>query len=78
MRTTVRIDEHLLAQAERRADETGRTLTAVLEKALREPLGRRPRQPGRGPVSLTTFKGTGPRPGVDLDDTSSLMDAMET
>lgn len=78
MRTTVRLDEHLLAQAKRHAVETGRTPTAVLEEALRESSGRRPRKPGRAPVSLTTFKGTGPRPGVDLDDTSSLLDAMET
>ncbi len=34
MRTTVRLDEHLLAQARPYAAESGRTLTAVIEEAL--------------------------------------------
>jgi len=78
MRTTVRLDEHLLAQAKRRAVETGRTLTAVLEEALRESLQRRVDRSARMPVRLKTVKGTGVRAGVDLDDTAALLDAMES
>ena len=35
MRTTVRLDEHLLAEAKKHAAESAKTLTAVLEQALR-------------------------------------------
>ena len=40
MRTTVRIDEHLLQAAKQQAAASGQTLTAVLEQALRESLAR--------------------------------------
>jgi predicted transcriptional regulator len=78
MRTTVRLDQHLLAQAKKRAAETGRTLTAVLEEALRESLQRRTRASRRTTVKLRTVKGSGVRPGVDLDDSASLLDTMES
>ncbi len=76
MRTTVRLDEHLLAQAKRRAAETGKTLTAVLEDALRESLARRNLPAKSKPVRLKTVKGSGVRAGVDLDDGASLLDLM--
>jgi hypothetical protein len=78
MRTTIRLDESLLAEAKKHAVESGRTLTAVLEDALREALARR-RAPGkRKPVRLRTMKGDGVRPGVDLDDSASLLELMES
>ncbi len=40
MRTTIRLDDHLLADAKRVAAETGRTLAEVIEEALREALAR--------------------------------------
>ena len=76
MRTTVRLDEHLLAQAKKQAAESGRTLTAVLEDALRESLARRRGQAKSRPLRLKTVKGGGVRPGVDLDDSASLLDLM--
>lgn len=78
MRTTVRLDERLLAEAKKHAAETGRTLTAVLEDALRETLARRSVRGKRKPVRLKTVKGDGIRPGVDLDDTAALLDLMES
>jgi hypothetical protein len=78
MRTTVRLDDHLLASAKKLAAETGRTLTAVLEDALRETLARRNDLARRRPVRLKTVKGDGIRPGVDLDDTAALLDLMES
>lgn len=78
MRTTVRLDPHLLAAAKKRAAASGRTLTAVLEDALRESLSRR-RVAARGaPVRLKTVKGGGVRRGVDLDDSAALLDLMES
>lgn len=77
MRTTITIDEHLLHEAKLLAVRTQRTLTAVIEDALREALARR-REPGeRRALDLPTFEGQGLQAGVDLDDTSALLDVME-
>jgi hypothetical protein len=78
MRTTVRLDDRLLAEAKKYAAETGRTLTSVLEDALRETLARRQARVKRRVVRLRTVKGDGLRPGVDLDDAASLLDLMES
>jgi hypothetical protein len=77
MRTTIRLNDKLLRQAKRHAAGSGRTMTAIIEDALREALARR-RRPPQGPrIRLTTVKGKGPLPGVDLDDGASLLDRME-
>jgi hypothetical protein len=78
MRTTIRLDEGLLTEAKKYAAETGRTLTAVLEDALRELLARRRGRGARRPVRLKTVKGDGVRAGVDLDNTASLLDLIES
>jgi hypothetical protein len=78
MRTTVRLDDHLLADAKKIAAESGRTLTSVLEDALRESLARRTVREKRTRVRLKTVSGDGVRPGVDLDDTAALLDLMES
>ncbi len=78
MRTTVRLDDRLLAAAKRHAAESGQTLTAVLESALREKLGRQRSRATRTPIRLHTVKGDGLQPGVDLDDSASLLDVMES
>jgi len=76
MRTTVRLDPHLLAQAKRMAAESGKSLTSVLEDALREKLARRRARPRTIPIRLKTVKGGVVRPGVDLDDSAALLDLM--
>jgi predicted transcriptional regulator len=76
MRTTVRLDDHLLAEAKKHAAESGKTLTSVLEQALRESLARRSVQAKAKPMRLKTVKGGGVRAGVDLDDSASLLDLM--
>lgn len=78
MRTTVRLDPHLLAAAKKRAAESGRTLTAVLEDALREALARRAPAGKAKRLRLKTVKGDGPRRGVDLDDSAALLEHMES
>lgn len=78
MRTTVRLDDMLFRQAKKLAAETGRSLTAVIEDALREVVGRRSASSTRKEkIALPTFKGRGLRPGVDLDNSAALLDAME-
>ena len=58
------------------AAESGRTLSAILEDALREKLARRRARPRTGPARLKTVKGGGVRRGVDLDDSAALLDLM--
>lgn len=77
MRTTIQLDDQLLSEAKQYAARTGRTLKAVIEDALREALARTENPQAQARVHLRTFKGRGVQPGVDLDDTSSLLDLME-
>ena len=76
MRTTIRLPEDLLQSAKMRAVQTGRTLTAVIEEALRAALASAA-APQEDAVSLPTHGRGGVRPGVDLDDTASLLELME-
>jgi hypothetical protein len=78
MRTTVRLDERLLGEAKKLAAESGRTLTSILEDALREMFARRRTRARTKPVRLKTVKGGGIRPGVDLDDSAALLDVMDS
>ena len=77
MRTTITIDEQLLAEAKEAAARSGRTLNAVVEDALRAALSRRDDQRRTGRPALPTFKGSKLQPGVDLDDSAGLLDLME-
>ena len=76
MRTTIRIDDRLLAEAKSRAARSGRTLTAVVEDALRTAFARRDGEPGQVPA-LPTLRGGRLLPGADLDDGAALLDLME-
>ena len=71
------MDDQLLMAAKQRAAQTGRTLKAVIEDALREALARPDVPQPQSRVRLQTFKGRVVQRGVDLDDTSSLLDLME-
>jgi len=78
MRTTIRLDEKLLKEAKRQAAESGMTLTAIIEDSLRERLARRKGAAAkREPIRLHTAGTGGVRPGVDLDDSATLIDVME-
>jgi predicted transcriptional regulator len=76
VRTTIRLDDDLLRRAKREALERGTTLTAVIEEALRSALAPAARA-AREEVVLPSFRGDGLQPGVDLDDTASLLDLMD-
>jgi hypothetical protein len=77
MRTTVRLDEELMGEVKRYAAENGLSLTAVLDRALREMLARRSKLRNRKRLKLPTFSGKGLQPGVDLDDSAALLELME-
>jgi hypothetical protein len=74
MRTTVNIDDELLAQAKAIEAATGKTVNAVVDEALR---ARRRDGAKRLTVPLPSFGGSRLRPGVDLDDSAALLDLME-
>lgn len=76
MRTTVRLDDELLAAAKRRAAQRGVSLTSVIEDALREALARRTVPPSEV-ARLPAWDGGGARPGVHLDDSASLHEVMD-
>ncbi len=78
MRTTLALDDDLYKEAKKAALDSGTTVTAVIEAALRESLRRRSEPvPRRKKSRLPTFRGRGLMPGVDLDDSASLLDLME-
>jgi len=65
-----------MAQVKKLARETGRSMTEVIEDALRVAVAQRGSSPSRT-VMLVTATGDGLQPGVDLDDTSALLDRMD-
>ena len=76
MRTTLNLDDELVRRAREVAARTGSTLTRLIEDALRQSLERRSSAPVE-PLDVPTVGGRGLQPGVDLDDSASLLDLME-
>jgi hypothetical protein len=77
MRTTIRLDDDLMTQIKLVAARTNRTLTAVIEDALRQMLAAQDVLAQEEAVRLPTFTGHGLLPGVDLDDSAALLSLME-
>ena len=77
MRTTIRLDDELLREAKAYAASTDRTLTRLIEDALREALARRKQSAKRVRVELPTSGGGGLQPGVDLDNSAALWDLTD-
>ncbi len=79
MRTTIRLDDQLLADAKMLAAQSGKTLNAVIEDSLRAALAKRTKEEngGRKVVKLPRMSGEGLRPGVCLDSNADLIDLME-
>lgn len=76
MRTTLNLDDGLVAAAKRTAAARGVTLTRVIEDALRSELTRSPAD--REPFTLELPVSHGRRqPDVDIADRNALYDAME-
>lgn len=78
MRTTVNIEEELLARAKVLAVRANRPMGSVLEEALRKYLqeyeSRVPEQSPELPVFTADTPGL--RPGVDLDDKEQVADLL--
>jgi hypothetical protein len=73
MRTTISVDDTLLAQAKERAARAGKTLSGLIRDALHAELHRQqPHSPKR--FRLITFGGGGVQPGVNLERLGDLLD----
>jgi hypothetical protein len=76
MRITIHLNDQLHAELKQWAAQSGRTLTAVIEDALREALARHQQRLPKA-VKLITDHGSGLRPGLNLDNSAELLDLME-
>ena len=77
MRTTINLPNDLISQAKKAALEADTTLTEIIADALREALAKRKKRVVRKDFKLITYGKGGVGPGVDLDDTSALLDLMD-
>lgn len=77
MRTTIHLDDSLYRDVKTAAAESGQTVTTLIQDALRQRLARRKRSTGRKRFCPPTWKGKGLQPGVDLNDSASLLERME-
>jgi len=77
MRTTVRLSEHLLRKAKKKAAEKGQTLTSLIEEGLKVVVADVGRAPRREHAKLPISKATGGTlPGIDLNRSGDLEDRM--
>lgn len=76
MRTTVALDDHVLAAAKRQARRRHLTLGQFVEEALRRELARS--KEVQQPTELPVFtRGTGLLPGIDGTSNRSMLEAMD-
>lgn len=73
MRTTILLPDALYAAAKQRAHEQQRTVTSLIEQALREQLATR--EPDRA-FRVEPYRGRGVQPGVNLNDSADLLARM--
>jgi Ribbon-helix-helix protein, copG family len=77
MRTTLQIDDQLMKAAKKAAAESGRTLTSIIEDALRLALFNGKNGTESKPFRLPVFSMGPPLPGVNLDSNAELLELME-
>jgi plasmid stability protein len=76
MRTTMNLPDSLMRQVRARADSAHRTVTSLVEQALRELLAR-DQDPRESEELLPTYGSPGTRPLVDIDDRDQLYAALD-
>lgn len=77
MRTTITIDEVLLAEAKELAARERRSMSDIVDEGLRLVIAQRKEAAEQAPITLPTVGGGGVLPGVDLDDSAALLDLMD-
>jgi hypothetical protein len=78
MRTTLTIADDVLAEYKKVAAQTHRTLSYVVQDALRETLARRREAASGDAVRLPIIGGGGLQPGVDLADNARTLELLES
>ncbi len=76
MRTTLALDDRLLAAAKKRAMARGITLGEYVEESLRHSLVA-PDAPRENPLIPVFTRGTGMRAGIDSTSNRALLDAID-
>ena len=76
MRTTLDINDRLLAEAKSLAARRGLSLKALVEEALRERLHARSDRRDAA-ITLPTYSGDGLQSGVDLTDGAAMLEVMD-
>lgn len=71
------LPDDLFKEVRRAARDDERTVTSLIEEALRDALAKRREQSTVKPFVVKVLPGAGLQPGVDLDDNSALLDLME-
>jgi hypothetical protein len=77
MRITINLPDDLILLAKKAALEADTTLTEIVAAALRAALSRRGGKQTRRNFKVITYGSGGLQPGVDLDNTSALLDRMD-
>ena len=77
MRTTLTIDADVLSAFKRLAADTHRTLSGVIEDALREQLARRRSLGETSGADLPVVRGGGLLPGVDLSSNAAVQRLLD-
>jgi hypothetical protein len=77
MRTTINLPDDLILQAKKAALDADTTLTEIIANALREALARRRQKKANSEFKIIASGSGGVLPGVDLDNTSELLDIMD-
>jgi hypothetical protein len=78
IRTTIRLEERLLAEAKEHAARQNRTLTSLIEESLRLAISRPDSLVRHKKVNLPVSRlGGGTMPGVDLSNSAELLDLLE-
>jgi plasmid stability protein len=76
MRTTIRLEDHLLREAKSRAARAGRSLNDFIQDAVRAAVLAPETAPETPPLPLLRG-GRGLRPGVTLDSGAALLQLMD-
>ncbi|WP_158535164.1 CopG family ribbon-helix-helix protein [Acaryochloris thomasi] len=77
MRTTVRLADDLMREVKQHALKTDRTLTQLIQEALVNLIEREKSQESPRVIELTTFRGDGVQPGVDINSNANLLENMD-
>jgi len=75
MRTTITVDDRLLAQLKKRAAESGTSVSRLIEQAIRLLIRRPPAAKEREQFDLVTFGRGGHFARQNIDKTSGLIEA---